>query len=346
MDNKDQCPSLAIPELREIPCGMLSSPQIALYFKHNFLVKNPGSGLKGATYDMRLGGPAYRFINGEKKIINLGEEDDTIRNIQNRLFLPPNSLTFVTTREEFRLTRDVIARFNLKSKWVHKGLLLGTGPIVDPEFDGFLYIPIHNFSGKEIDLEFDTPLIVVEFTKTLDVTENYIKNPSKKGIIANYLNSAGEVESSVLKVIREYEEKIQDNTDEINASKTEREKWNKRFTWGWVASAFLGGIALASLVFTTWSVHADTRQKVLAAHEALLTTSDRLEKENTRIRNELAVLKEQLRVLSTSSSGALTETKVQEPQGQLNTNALNAAQQDGPKAQPSPSSEEKTSTQK
>ena len=141
MDNNDQCPSCGIPALEKIPCGMLSSPQIAVYFNNGFLVKSPDMDrLKGATYDMRLGGPAYRFVDGAKKIIYLGKEDNAVT--QNRLLLPPNSLTFVTTQEEFYLTRDVIARFNLKSKWVHKGLLLGTGPIVDPEFDGFLYIPI------------------------------------------------------------------------------------------------------------------------------------------------------------------------------------------------------------
>ena len=198
IDNNDQCPSFAIKELKEIPCGMLSSPQIATYFRHNFLIKNPSINLlKGATYDMRLGGPAYRFTNGEKNVINLSEEEDTVKNTKKRLILPPNSLTFVTTQEEFRLTRDVIARFNLKSKWVHKGLLLGTGPIIDPEFDGFLYIPIHNFSSKSVDIEFGNPLIVIEFTKTLDVTSGYIKNPSKQGKIANYLNSAGDIESSV-----------------------------------------------------------------------------------------------------------------------------------------------------
>lgn len=188
--------------------GMLSSPQIKLYIKHGKLIKIPPGTedkicFKSATYDMRLGDSASRFEHGNKKIIKLGKTDVLFPRIHSELLLPPNSLTFVTTHEEFDLPKDVVARFNLKGKFIHKGLLLGTGPIVDPEFQGKLLIPIHNFSSEPVSIEYLEPFIAVEFTKTLPPLpeSDYVENINGNGDFNNYLKKLGTVESSVFKEI-------------------------------------------------------------------------------------------------------------------------------------------------
>lgn len=294
MDSKTSCPSFVIPELQSIPSGMLSSPQIKTYFNHNFLIINPEiANLKGATYDMRLGVSAYRFVNGNKEIFNLSEQDDANKKISKTLEFPPNSLTFITTLEEFKLPQDVIARYNLKSKFVHKGLLLGTGPIVDPEFEGYLYIPIHNFSSSPVYVDFGASIIVVEFTKTLSTLNDYIPNPSKKGILNHYLETAGPIESSVYAPLLAYKQEIKENRDARN-------KWNKRFTWGGLISIFAVAIALASLTFTTLSTHIDTRQKILTAHEALITATSTIKTENEDLRHKIAILEEQIKLITSS----------------------------------------------
>ena len=300
MGSNTSCPSFAIPELQSIPSGMLSSPQIKAYLDHNFLIKNPNiNNLKGATYDMRLGVSAYRFVNGDKRIFNLSEQDDANKHISKTLEFPPNSLTFITTLEEFKLPQDVIARYNLKSKFVHKGLLLGTGPIVDPEFEGHLYIPIHNFSASPVYVDFGTSIIVVEFTKTLSTLNNYIPNPSKKGDLKRYLETAGPIESSVYAPLLAYKQEIKENSDA-------RDKWNKRFTWGGLVSAIATLIALTSLLFTTWSTHTDTQQKILAAHEALITTSSTIKTENEDLRKKIAILEEQIKLIASCHANERT----------------------------------------
>ena len=60
----------------------------------------------------------------------------------------------------------IVARFNLKISLVYKGLLLGTGPIVDPCFEGRLSIPLHNLTHNNYTLLGGDTLIAMEFTKT------------------------------------------------------------------------------------------------------------------------------------------------------------------------------------
>jgi hypothetical protein len=45
-------------------------------------------------------------------------------------------------------------------------LLLGTGPLVDPGFEGKLLIPLHNLTSSDYDLNTNDALIWIEFTKT------------------------------------------------------------------------------------------------------------------------------------------------------------------------------------
>jgi|GEM_PF-787992 len=154
--------------------GMLSSPQIAYCVQQYDIIKGfKKSHLGAATYNMRVGTKVLTWEKGEKIEYLLGPEENRNKNIKTKVELRPNSLTFVTTVEEFNLPKDIIARFNLKSKWIHEGLLLGTGPIVDPELSARLLIPLHNFSSQDVTLNFDEEFISVEFTKTLNPAETY-----------------------------------------------------------------------------------------------------------------------------------------------------------------------------
>jgi hypothetical protein len=57
------------------------------------------------------------------------------------------------------------ARFNLLIRDVYRGLLVGTGPLVDPGFNGKLSIPIHNFTTREYIIRAGEGLVYFEFTK-------------------------------------------------------------------------------------------------------------------------------------------------------------------------------------
>lgn len=152
-----------------VPTGMLSSPHIAYYADKYGIIRNYDADCLGpASYNMRVGRDVLTWRDGERIEFVLDKYEDINKNIRKSIELKPNSLTFLTTIEEFRLPKDIIARFNLKSKWVHLGLLLGTGPIVDPQLHGRLLIPVHNFSSQTVTLHYGDELISVEFTKTLN----------------------------------------------------------------------------------------------------------------------------------------------------------------------------------
>lgn len=79
--------------------------------------------------------------------------------------LPPNSLIYVALDTKIRLPLYIAARFNLAIKHVYRGLLAGTGPLVDPGFSGDLYIPLHNLSSRQYNLRPGERFIWMEFTK-------------------------------------------------------------------------------------------------------------------------------------------------------------------------------------
>lgn len=114
--------------------------------------------VNNATYTCTFSGTYLRYdSNGEAEIRTLETEDE--------LIIEPNSITYLQISETFRVPLYMVLRFNLKVKHVYKGLLLGTGPIVDPGFVGKLNIPLHNFTTNEYIIKRGADLIDVEFTK-------------------------------------------------------------------------------------------------------------------------------------------------------------------------------------
>lgn len=249
-----------------IPAGMLSSPQIHYCVdKYHIIDGFDKSCLDSATYHMRLGDKVLTWEHGEKVEFSLGKEEDKNKNIYTKVELKPNSLTFVTTVEKFNLPRDIIARFNLKSRLVHKGLLLGTGPIVDPELIANLLIPIHNFSSQNVTLNYNEKIISVEFTKTLNpdqqITINdkkfyYIENDSRNFDFDGYVKriGGGKVESSVSSKMEEYDVIIKDYTKKLNL-----------FSLSSIIGFAALMITLVSAIWTTWSLINDARDQLREA---------------------------------------------------------------------------------
>lgn len=115
------------------------------------------SRLKMATYEGRIGECAYRY-NKEGNLEGLDFEDE--------LAIEANSIVFVECDLDFRLPPYLALRFNLQIRHVHRGLLLGTGPLVDPGYWGKLCIPLHNLTDKDYSIHRNDGLIWIEFTKT------------------------------------------------------------------------------------------------------------------------------------------------------------------------------------
>lgn len=143
----------------EIDSALLNSEDIIKYILTTGMVApfNPEN-LDGATYTCTFSGTYLRYNSkGEVEANTISEEEE--------LTIEPNSITYLEISEKFRIPLYLILRFNLKVRNVYKGLLLGTGPIVDPGFVGKLYIPLHNLTLNKYIIKKGAELISVEFTK-------------------------------------------------------------------------------------------------------------------------------------------------------------------------------------
>jgi hypothetical protein len=125
---------------------------------------NPGQTLKPASCAIAPGG-LYMYwsepaAQTDEPCIVTGELTD-----REPLMLERNSIVYLTLAPEFRLPDYIAARFNLKIRDIYRGLLVGTGPLVDPGFTGHLSIPIHNLTSNRYQIVGGEPLVWMEFTK-------------------------------------------------------------------------------------------------------------------------------------------------------------------------------------
>lgn len=133
------------------------------------------------TYPIKIGDKCYYWDDvGQFMCVDLTDKEN------GEFELKKNSIVFVELEPMFRVPYYIVLRFNLKIKHIYKGLLLGTGPIIDPGFQGKIYIPLHNFTSNNYKFRRGEELIEMEFTKiSLKKTwRNAGKNNDKK--ISNF----------------------------------------------------------------------------------------------------------------------------------------------------------------
>ena len=175
--------------------GVLLSNMIEKYIGDVNLIENYDleECLKPASYDFRLDKEC--IVNGEE--VTLGEEGGE----EGYLKIPPNGIAWVSTYEIVNIPRYLIARFNLRIKWVYKGILLGTGPQVDPGYQGQLHCPLYNLTEKPIRIKYLERFATIDFIKTTDYVEG-VKEISTgvrdRKTLRDQLNDYWDVKSSLL----------------------------------------------------------------------------------------------------------------------------------------------------
>lgn len=135
---------------------------------------------KPATYLVPLEGPVrYLDENGKRCSFYLSNEKvENERDVRKEFELNSNSICYVTLKPRFRMPAYIAGRFNLLIRDVYRGLLVGTGPLVDPGFSGFLSIPVHNFTSNKYILRAGEGFVYFEFTKLGWRNEASLKTPA------------------------------------------------------------------------------------------------------------------------------------------------------------------------
>lgn len=186
--------------------------------------------LEGASYEVDIKGTVMWWDeNGEKQERELKNKDDSFE-------LKPNSIAFITLEPMFRIPDYIALRFNLKIVHVYKGLLLGTGPLVDPGFIGRLSLPLHNLTDNTYKFKVGDGIIQMEFTKLsrnsawtpkMDFNGMYIRKRIKPGrTVQEYIQrSLGEKNTVIRSSIPGEISKIQ---EEAKRSKVEADEFRKK----------------------------------------------------------------------------------------------------------------------
>jgi len=322
-----------------VPDALLNSFDIVRYvYTTGMICPFHPEGLEGAVYKCNFSG-YYKYWDKYHRLRE-GNLD-----VSDELRLRPNSISFLGIEPTFRIPTYIVLRFNLKVQHVYKGLLLGTGPIVDPGFIGQLYIPLHNLTSNEYVIKKNAPLISVEFTKLskheyrnlTEEQEQIVDNLdfSAVPVIANSIESSRDlgvylykaltdpifkkartdelsVGSSIPEAITEAEENAR--KAEENARKAEEEARKAVKSANKTKKFFnkFGWVALIAAVITIGTLVIDIFSlidNVSARIEKIANDYYRLTQENIQIQKENKDLKEKLDNLQSSINSVLQTDK-------------------------------------
>ena len=129
-------------------------------------ITNFSGGLQPASYDLRVG--------------NSGVLSDGIVDIAERRFIkiPRGSTAVIYPYEEVKLSNRVAARYGLRSKLARRGLILLSGPQIDPGFEGTLSVTVFNAGTDDVRLYYLEEFATVEFAE--------LSSPASKGYSGPY----------------------------------------------------------------------------------------------------------------------------------------------------------------
>ena len=245
------------PFAGEIQPALLHKAAIERYVGKGCLVEREyfdDSRLKAASYEMKFLGKLYYW-----KMTIDGRLQRRCRNIcyDDKITLYRNTIAYLWMREKLLLPEYIAVRFNLHIRHVHKGILLGTGPLVDPGFFGNLLIPLHNLTDNDYELKGGDGFIWVEFTKVSGYVSSDLESfPSKKDITdpEKYMERStilehGGVQSAFKGALEQAQGSAKTAQGSAETARKETERFRKIYTVGGIVTVIVVVIALVSMVY-------------------------------------------------------------------------------------------------
>lgn len=269
----------------------------------------PEETLKPASCAIRLGGEVV-YWDTDTVAYPDSDEDSKPRKVKrileegDELILRRNSIVYVTLEPTLRLPDYIAARFNLTIRDIYRGILVGTGPLVDPGFTGRLSLPLHNLTYNDYTIVGGEPLVWMEFTKispnkrwegeTSDLPREgrYVEFPrvkNRRRSVDDYLRHAypGSITSSIPRLVTR-----------AKAAAVKAERTVRRFVRIVSGISAIGAVvvvaSIAAVVVATVTVlHDDvnSRSDVSRKVDSLTRTIHRLEKKESSLEVQIVRLK-------------------------------------------------------
>jgi dCTP deaminase len=113
--------------------------------------------LQSASYDFRVGDQA--FLSGTAEVTDVANKG--------LIIIDPGEFAVVATREKVECSPQFAAQLGLDSDYARQGLVLLSGPQIDPGFRGVLVVRVTNLAPRRIVLKHEAPFLTVQFFKLL-----------------------------------------------------------------------------------------------------------------------------------------------------------------------------------
>ena len=258
--------------LPDIDRALLNSLDIKRYVDQGCLLDKDNfdpERMKPASYEMRFLGRLYHWQELDGRLQSRWRKVSE----HNRVTLRKNSISYLWMEERLLLPEYIGARFNLRISDVHKGILLGTGPLIDPGFGGRLLIPLHNLTDNDYVLVGGKGIIWVEFTKVSKNCywlqnrddrkrpEGLVEFPSRKVIDKphRYLEKAGVLAQGGVQSA--FKGELDRTTYVADRAKSDSEDAQQRVAvleararkWGF-GGLFVGVVAVVGIVISAYSL--------------------------------------------------------------------------------------------
>lgn len=111
--------------------------------------------LQSASYDFRVGHEA--FVSRTDQKIDVANKGLVI--------VDPGEFAVITTRERVHCGPKMAAQLGLVSQYARMGLILLSGPQIDPGFNGVLVVRVTNLAPRRITLAYEAPFLTAQFFK-------------------------------------------------------------------------------------------------------------------------------------------------------------------------------------
>lgn len=171
---------------------MLSDVLIRKYKQEGAFSLEPfeESCLQPASYDLRVG--KYAYASSLKEKADLSQKGI--------LRIEPGEFAVIESVERLTFGNQIAAQLGLRSEYARQGLLMLSGPQVDPGFEGVLIVRLINLAPTPIVLAYETPFLTMQFFYLPQPVSQSYKGPyqGQSGISARDIQDLTQTEGLTL----------------------------------------------------------------------------------------------------------------------------------------------------
>lgn len=111
--------------------------------------------LQSASYDFRVGSEA--FVSSSDAVIDVANRGLVI--------IDPGEFAVLATLERVNCGPQIAGQLGLTSQYARQGLVLLSGPQIDPGFDGVLVVRVMNLAARRVTLTYEAAFLTTQFFK-------------------------------------------------------------------------------------------------------------------------------------------------------------------------------------